>query len=108
MSEVTTAMIAGGMAEWDQQMESGVRSWPVMLERVFKVMLAASDGSLMIPAEERDPEEEGIYLVFANDIVSGFYDLAEWRKGQWFERGAHSDYPPNVTHWMTPPSLPAA
>ena len=62
-----------------------------------------------ISVEDRLPEKDGEYLVFANDIVSSFMvvrHLKTHRRKRWIDDDGFSDWPPIVTHWQYLPPPP--
>ncbi len=63
-----------------------------------------------IKIDDKAPKQDQVCLVFANDIVSSWVDIASYYKCPeygfiiWEKDG--DDYPPIVTHWMPLPEPP--
>ena len=61
-----------------------------------------------ISVDKCKPENVKDVLVFSNDIVFSWVDMAWYSKeaGAWCEAGKEEDYVPIITHWMPLPSPP--
>jgi len=67
--EFTGEMAAAGMKAWDDQHRTGVRSWPAMLEAVFRAMLQAA------PPPPAQAEQQYFYRVNECKAIDSKSDL---------------------------------
>lgn len=62
-----------------------------------------------IACADRLPDEDGEYLVLANDIVKQWMEVRRLKTHHrkiWVDDDGFSSWPPIVTHWMPLPSPP--
>lgn len=59
-----------------------------------------------ISVEYRHPDSVTNVLVFSNDIITSWVDVAWNGGGDWYEADKEDRYVPIVTHWMPFPPPP--